>query len=212
MFARSAAPDTLQGKAIQAVNEKWGQLMPRNKRGRETIGIAVCKKKYAPFRFYVDKQNVKVGEGEDGEEIYTTRSIINVERCYGCPCHHRLRKNIVAEHGERKGWEPFGQWSLKKAQDIARRETTRLLKSNSSVDETDIESVDSSLVEGSPRSDAPVCEFIADNKSRATTLCMNGNCLWKVKSAFDDVQEELLEEIIARQGKVDAIASSIDSR
>jgi len=195
MFARSAAPDTLQGKAMQSVNEKWGQLMPRNKRGRETIGIAVCKKKYAPFRFHFEK----IQQSEDGEE--GEQSYIRVERMFGCPCHSPIRKSIITQHGERKGWEPFGQWSLRKAHDIARRETTRLHKLNSD-DETDWESIETSSAASSAAASnetmthAPVCEFVADNKSRATTLCMNGNCLWKVKTAYDDVQEELLEEIV----------------
>eukprot|EP00527_Entomoneis_sp_CCMP2396_P007794 CAMPEP_0198144562 /NCGR_PEP_ID=MMETSP1443-20131203/16486_1 /TAXON_ID=186043 /ORGANISM="Entomoneis sp., Strain CCMP2396" /LENGTH=193 /DNA_ID=CAMNT_0043807971 /DNA_START=333 /DNA_END=914 /DNA_ORIENTATION=- len=181
MFARSAAPDTLQGKAIQSVNEKWGQMMPRNKRGRETIGIAVCKKKYAPFRFVLRTQQL----ADAGVKVS------QVERMFGCPCHHALRKSVVKQSGERKGWEPFGQWSIRKAQDIARRETARLLKTNPD-DETDWESIES-LVE--PRNEGPaVCEFVADNKSRSTALCINGNCVWKVKSAYDDIQEELLEE------------------
>ena len=55
MFIKSAAADTLQGKAIQAVNEKWGDANNSDARrqwgGRETIGIPVCKKKYSPFAF-----------------------------------------------------------------------------------------------------------------------------------------------------------------
>jgi hypothetical protein len=67
MFLRSAAPDTLQGKAIQEVNETWGALHMkkeevddilnrRRARGKGCkagsdlyIGIPVCKKKYTPF-------------------------------------------------------------------------------------------------------------------------------------------------------------------
>ena len=71
MFLPSAANDTLQGRAIQKINEKWGvhinskdndrnpsltckSISHRNKSGStgaETIGIPVCKKKYAPFEF-----------------------------------------------------------------------------------------------------------------------------------------------------------------
>jgi len=68
MFLRSAAPDTLQGRAIQQVNETWGALHmkqeevddilnKRRARGRSYkgssdlyIGIPVCKKKYTPFQ------------------------------------------------------------------------------------------------------------------------------------------------------------------
>lgn len=74
MFLKSAAVDTLQGRAIQETNERWGRasgseeggigegatgatystLAGRKKRGRKGsgqfyIGIQVCKKKYAPF-------------------------------------------------------------------------------------------------------------------------------------------------------------------
>ena len=45
MFIASAANDTLQGRAIQNVNERWGADF-RSWNGRETIGIPVCKKKY----------------------------------------------------------------------------------------------------------------------------------------------------------------------
>ena len=45
MFIASAANDTLQGRAIQKVNEQWGADF-RSWNGRETIGISVCKKKY----------------------------------------------------------------------------------------------------------------------------------------------------------------------
>lgn len=153
--------------------------MPRNKRGRETIGIAVCKKKYAPFRFY--RKQTKT----DDEEQSATD--VQVERMFGCPLHHGIRKEMIAVHGERKGWEPFGQWSLRKAQDAARRESSRLQKDNNTDVVADWESVDSPDGSG-----IPFCEIVSDNKSRCTTLCINGNCLWKVKSAYDDVQEELL--------------------
>jgi hypothetical protein len=74
LFLKSAAMDTLQGKAIQEANERWGALSCPNantegnntNRTREKIvskrrgagrkgsndvyiGIPVCKKKYTPF-------------------------------------------------------------------------------------------------------------------------------------------------------------------
>ena len=190
MFARSAAPDTLQGKAIQQVNERWGQLLPKFKRGRETIGIAVCKKKYAPFRF-VKKEIVhkKQSSSSPQQSSSETTTVITVERMFGCPCHHTLRKQVIQLHGERAGWEPFGQWSLKKAHDIARRATAELKQEeSSSTDETDLESVSS--VE--THTAAPTCVWTREDSS--TTLCNNGNCLWKVKSAFDNIQEEFIDE------------------
>lgn len=195
MFARSAAPDTLQGKAIQAVNEKWGQVMPRNKRGRETIGVAVCKKKYAPFRFYLEKQTSNGGNDEARPSASTQ---VRVERMFGCSCHHNFRKSLILQHGERPGWEPFGQWSLRKAQQMARSETARLLSKTSSDDETDWEESskedlkDNTSVEptGNPTCFLTSSGVATDVKCRS--LCSNGNCLWKVKTAYDNVQEELL--------------------
>ena len=201
MFARSAAPDTLQGKAIQSVNEKWGDIMPRNKRGRESIGMAVCKKKYAPFRFYLEEQRPSSSTEPDG--CSTKLPTVRVERMFGCPCHHDLRKSLIQQYGERPGWEPFGQWSLRKAEDIARRETARLRAQKAKSDEDELtdweESSSTSLVSSSSSSDGGtsnkyLCEFVADNKSRSTTLCVNGNCLWRVRSAYDDVQQELVDQ------------------
>ncbi|GAX27563.1 hypothetical protein FisN_13Hh351 [Fistulifera solaris] len=146
MFARSAAMDTLQGQAIQAVNAKWGD--PHHIAGRESIGFPVCKKKYAPFRITAAGQ---------------------IERLYGCVCHSHLRKAVIEKHGERKGWEPFGQWSLQKAKEIVRQESVE---------------------------DAATCSSSNDDSSMSqetgkTVKCFNGSCVWKVKSAYDDVYWEL---------------------
>ena len=224
MFVRSAAPDTLQGKAIQAVNEKWGEIMPRNKRGRESIGMAVCKKKYTPFRFYLEKQQEQVVE-PTGATTTLTLPTVRVERMFGCPCHHELRKAVIQQYGERVGWEPFGQWSLRKAEDIARRETARLRNGGkttpTSIDDETLDDWDNSSRDSSAGVDSsgstasspvhvssPVCEFVADNKSRATSLCANGNCLWKIRSAYDDVQEELLEQAAAAAEQEQEVSSS----
>ncbi|GAX27105.1 hypothetical protein FisN_13Lh351 [Fistulifera solaris] len=151
MFARSAAMDTLQGQAIQAINAKWGD--PHPVAGRESIGFPVCKKKYAPFR-------ILTAGGQ-------------IERMYGCVCHSHLRKAVIEKHGERKGWEPFGQWSLQKAKDIVRQEIA---------------------------DDAATCSSLSNDDSSSsqethcggkTVKCFNGSCVWKVKSAYDDVYWEL---------------------
>lgn len=149
MFARSAASDTLQGRAIQAVNEKWGDSF-LNMSGRESIGFPVCKKKYTPFRQHADG---------------------TVERMYGCVCHSHLRKAIIEKHGERPGWEPFGQWSLQKAKEMAK-----------TVDDTttEVSSDDSSSEDDS-----------VQQQQAPSKLCWNGSCVWKVKSAYDDVFYEL---------------------
>jgi len=38
---------------------------------------------------------------------------------FGCHCHSHLRKKIIEIHGEREGWDPFGQWSIGKARQSA---------------------------------------------------------------------------------------------
>ncbi len=103
MFTRSAALDTKQGQAIQKINEYWGGKEDLRS-GRETIGIAVCKKKYKPFCF--DKDNN------------------TVERMYGCQLHHEMRKNTIQKYGPRPGWQPFGVWSLKKAERALRSDSS----------------------------------------------------------------------------------------
>mmetsp|Transcript_5444 Transcript_5444/g.10726 ORF Transcript_5444/g.10726 Transcript_5444/m.10726 type:complete len:242 (+) Transcript_5444:457-1182(+) len=150
MFLPSAASDTLQGKAIQKVNEQWGSIPSKSRRtggweGYQSIGIPVCKKKYKPFEFRVERRR-KDGSVE-----------ITVERMFGCHAHSNIRKGVIMRHVERKGWvsnfcicsliscfdflfdavftkrsttscqkEPFGQWSLSKAKAAAKRETARL--------------------------------------------------------------------------------------
>merc|ERR1712070_478677 len=51
---------------------------------------------------------------------------VHVERRYGCMIHTKLRRAMIEKHGERNGWEPFGQWSMKKALEMAKKETIRL--------------------------------------------------------------------------------------
>jgi hypothetical protein len=80
MFMKSAANDTLQGKAIQAINVRWGEDS-RNWSGRETIGIPVCKKKYAPFSFKVERDS-------------NGRAKVTVERMFGCHCHSNITEEI----------------------------------------------------------------------------------------------------------------------
>ena len=196
MFARSAANDTLQGRAIHAINERWGEDF-RKWGGRETIGIPVCKKKYSPFSFRI----VNTEEEEDEENVGSTQQtkrrqpkfVVKVERMYGCKCHSDHRKAVIQRHGVRKGWEPFGQWSLKKAQELARKETERLNSPNPKL-------VSPSDSDGTIDSDGTTSEeegWISSNEERRSTssslptICNGGACLWKVKSAFDNVAREL---------------------
>lgn len=163
MFIKSAATDRTakQGRAIQDINEKWGE---GRWCGRETIGIPVCKKKYAPFNLTVETK------GEDGSKI------VKVVRMFGCPHHSNLRKERIEKYGERTGWEPFGQWSLRKAQELARRETNKL-NGVATVTTTDEES---SAASASASSDEEI-----------KTMCNNGKCTWKVKTKYDNVYREI---------------------
>jgi len=161
MFIRSAAEDTLQGRAIQDVNIRWGGDF-RKWNGRETIGLPVCKKKYAPFTI--------VKEVLPGKKTYRW----TVQRMYGCHCHSHLRKKIIMRHGERDGWEPFGQWSIAKAKVMVRRAMEHLnLVSNEDDDE---------------------CEG-RDDKHIGNPLwkqiCHNGSCTWKARGKCDDIADEL---------------------
>jgi len=207
MFIRSAASDTLQGKAIQSVNEKWGVEDNRHngwRSGLETIGIAVCKKKYNPFSF-----SVSYGEVDGNEE---RRKKIAVKRMYGCHCHSNLRKSKIEKYGERNGWEQFGQWSLRKVRKLAKHEMERLNGLNrqlpmivssatasakttstpTSSDESTVVSSEeslgwvsstSSLENDEERYKKPVSSILS--------LCNNGRCAWKIKTKYDNVFEEI---------------------
>jgi hypothetical protein len=38
----------------------------------------------------------------------------------------QIRRVKIEMHGVRNGWEPFGQWSMQQAQELARQETDRI--------------------------------------------------------------------------------------
>ena len=190
MFARSAAPDTAQGQAIQAVNERWGDSNTAcaRKKGRESIGIPVCKKKYKPFHFSVLQTQ------KDG----TVRVV--VERLYGCQCHHPQRKRVIERHGVRDGWQPFGVWSMAKAQAQARHETARLnaaTKNNNSNSDaetastTDDESSTSSSSDSEEQSTTNAASTAVASNKKTHRMCLNGNCTWKVQSAYDNIYKEI---------------------
>jgi hypothetical protein len=176
MFIASAAKDTLQGKAIHAVNERWGADF-RSWNGRETIGIPVCKKKYAPFNFYTKKL-------ENGQ-IKTS-----VCRMYGCAIHSDLRKRVIRQVGERKGWETFGQWSMKKAQSVARKVTEKINNSR----ESSSSSEGPKLIESSSSSEDDTCSASSIRRDSSwTQLCNNGKCRWKMKGKYDDIHSEIID-------------------
>jgi len=163
MFIRSAAGDTLQGRAIQSVNEQWGDDS-RKWNGRETIGIPVCKKKYSPFM--IVKKSIP---GKNKMEI-------SVQRMYGCHVHSKLRKKIIEQHGERKGWEPFGQWSISKARVMARRAMENI--NNVCEQEEKKEERDDTIV----------------STAQWKQICHYGSCAWKMKGKCDDISDELSQE------------------
>jgi len=203
MFIKSAASYTDQGKAIQAINEKWGDGASGTRRpwgGRETIGIQVCKKKYTPFLFSVETQDDDENDAKNCNGTAASngerKRVVKVVRMFGCPHHSAIRKEKIECHGVRKGWEPFGQWSLQKAHALARRETIRLNRTkdvkgndnrggetnhvlsktsnNTSTDENDGANSDSNL-----------------NMEEIRTICHNGKCLWKKRNKFDNVYNEI---------------------
>jgi hypothetical protein len=168
MFIKSAANDTLQGKAIQSINTRWGEDS-RNWSGRETIGIPVCKKKYAPFSFKVERD----AQGQ---------AKVTVERMFGCHCHSSIRKKLIPEYGCRTGWEPFGQWSIKKAEEKARRQTDRINSQTEKINGAE---------EGVTTDEGWSSE---EEEAKASAMCNNGNCAWKSRQKFDNVKRELTGE------------------
>jgi hypothetical protein len=107
---------------------------------------------------------------------------IIVERMYGCSCHSQARRKMILKHGERQGWEPFGQWSISKAQAAAIKHVKSTLKKG--IDTT-------RLVQ-----DKETTDDACDSKFTATgikyeSLCRNGECLWKKKDDYDDIDDEI---------------------
>ncbi|CAB9512627.1 expressed unknown protein [Seminavis robusta] len=193
MFIKSAANDTLQGKAIQAVNEKWGEDF-RQWGGHETIGIPVCKKKYSPFSFKIVRHETEDSDCSDDEEEQQQqkrrrpRFEVVVDRRFGCKLHSCCRKNVIEKYGVRKGWEPFGQWSMKKALELARKETERLnQRSEVSGSSSASSDCNTSSSEDWTSSDD---ERISNNNS-LLSMCNNGTCTWKVKAKYDNIYAEV---------------------
>ena len=200
MFIKSAASYTDQGKAIQSINEKWGGESSGTRRpwgGRETIGIQVCKKKYSPFLFTIETEDDDENDAKNcngtAPSTGEKKRFVKVVRTFGCPHHSNIRKERIECHGVRKGWEPFGQWSLRKAQQLARRETVRL---NSSGNNRINQKGDSG--------DRKVAALCSDGKCSSKqevdsengideikTICHNGKCLWKRRGKYDDVYNEI---------------------
>ena len=217
LFARSAAADTRQGQAMQRVNARWGSDA-LDRAGRESLGMAVCKKKYTPFVFPCEytssttttNNNNNPKDPENGPASATTTTTttttvqVRVERRFGCRAHHALRADVIRQHGCRPGWEPFGQWSLRKATELARKETVRRNKqlaaaaaveaATTTTTEDEASSLDDDGDEDDHQESSPsplvVCCLPTHAQNNFRSLCWNGNCLVKHESMFDDVQEE----------------------
>lgn len=194
MFMKSAANDQRQGKAIQAVNEKWGEDF-RKWGGRETIGIPVCKKKYSPFCFSIvqhepdteEEEDIDLDEDTNEQKRRRPKLEVKVTRMFGCKLHQCARKSVIEQHGVRTGWEPFGMWSLKKAQDLARKETERLNQPRIKVDRSGSGTeTDSTTSEDWTSSDD---EKLSNNT--LPTMCNNGSCTWKVRAKYDNIFREM---------------------
>jgi hypothetical protein len=229
MFIKSAASETNQGKAIQSINEKWGGT-DRTWNGRETIGVQVCKKKYTPFLFTVETtDDGEENDAKNGNAAATStaasgttttaagnggrKKIVKVVRVFGCPHHSQFRKEKIECYGTRKGWENFGQWSLRKAQQLARRETNRLNNKNKNDGDGDGDGDDCSSednkqgIKSSSSSSSNGGKNVASNNttggtSKANTsnsdneeiktICHNGKCTWKMKEKYDNVYNEIM--------------------
>jgi hypothetical protein len=110
-----------------------------------------------------------------------------VERMFGCRCHLNLRKAVIEQHGCRSGWEPFGQWSLRKAQGKSRLETERL---NDGVDLLESGSLRKAqekarleterLNDGVDLLESGSESWSSDDEKNALSICNNGQCTWKV--------------------------------
>jgi len=206
MFIKSAASYTNQGKAIQSINERWGEESSGTRRpwgGRETIGIQVCKKKYTPFLFTVetpgdDENDAKKCNGTAASSSERKR-VVKVVRMFGCPHHSDIRKEKIECRGVRKGWEPFGQWSLRKAQQLARRETIRL-NSTWNNDSSQGDDGDKKVAALSNDGNDGLINGVGNencnsysNIDEIKTICHNGKCLWKKRDKYDDVYNEITE-------------------
>lgn len=204
MFIKSAASYTDQGKAIQSINEKWGGESSGTRRpwgGRETIGIQVCKKKYSPFLFTVETPDDGENDAKNcnftGISNDKRKRVVKVVRMFGCPHHSDIRKEKIECHGVRKGWEPFGQWSLRKAQQLVRRETIRLNSTdnnNNGQENSGDKKIAALPNDGNNdlkiKAGSEICNSNS-NIDEIKTICHNGKCLWKKRGKYDDVYNEI---------------------
>lgn len=185
---------------MQRVNSRWGSDA-LDRAGRESLGMAVCKKKYTPFVFPLQYK-------PDGTVE------VQVERRFGCRAHHMLRTQVIRQHGCRPGWEPFGQWSMHKAALQARKETVRRNKAAAEAlqDAATTTEEEASLDDCSDAAAAAnLCCLPTHAQNNFRSLCWNGNCLVKHESMYDDVEEEVRAMQQQQQQQQQPVAASVDS-
>lgn len=136
--------------------------------------------------------------GSNSDKRQRPKLGVKVERMFGCRCHSGLRKAVIEQHGERIGWEPFGQWSLKKAQELARKEADRLngistkTTSGRSPPVSSIStSSDGGLSEEGWTSASDGEERSSTTNSTLPSMCNNGSCTWKIKTKYDNIYAEI---------------------
>ncbi len=118
---------------------------------------------------------------------------VRITRMYGCVLHSHLRQQVIRRVGPRKGWEPFGQWSMKKAAIVAKKaveeinQERRLLDSSNIICSTVSSSDDEEITTVTPN-------------SKWKQLCQNGKCAWKVRDKYDDIYAEIREADEANRG------------
>jgi hypothetical protein len=92
-----------------------------------------------------------------------------------------------------------------KAKDAARRESKRLnSKRNLSDSSSSSSGYDSSASMSSSEEEiASFCVIKEDFHGQQPwqTLCNNGSCNWKIRGKYDDIREELSEELLCRPVK-----------
>ena len=100
---------------------------------------------------------------------------VRTTRMYGCVLHSHIRQQVIRKFGPREGWEPFGQWSLKKAASVAKK----------AVDQINQERMEDNSTSSSSSDDEPSYNW--------KQLCQNGKCMWKLREKYDNIHEEIRE-------------------
>lgn len=111
---------------------------------------------------------------------------IVLERMYGCSCHSQARRKMILKYGERQGWEPFGQWSIAKAQAAAIKHVKLEVKKGVNKQRLIAPCEENSCLVNNGNCDSKLSPGI-----KYESLCRNGECLWKSKDDYDDIDDEI---------------------